>query len=317
MNMSKHKASSPLVSVVMPNFNCMTYITDALNSVWSQSFKDLEVIVVDDGSTDGSREWLAGQVNAHANLVLLHTDRIGPAAARNMAINKAKGKYIAFLDSDDTWMPEKLATQIAFHEAHPSLVMSFTNYARLDEANTPLGDGYSVWSHFLSHNALVEDFSFLNNAFVQLFRDNPVGTSTVVVSRESVLAVSLFDELLPSAEDIDLWLKLAAIGDVAASASVTTQYLVRAGSESSRFDDRMQALKMIKERFAKQVAAIEPAAVRHFHARLASALAQMLRTEKRFFVAFLSHCKAFVYAPSKQHFKAMMDLINLIPRPFY
>ncbi|MFC3093379.1 glycosyltransferase family 2 protein [Alteromonas sediminis] len=313
--MSICMASEPLVTVIVPNFNCMPYLPAALESVWAQTFTDLEVIVVDDGSTDGSREWLTGQACLLKDLVLLKSHRTGPAAARNLAIAHARGRYIAFLDADDTWLPNKLNAQVTFHQANPAVSMSFTNYEQVNALGKPLGDGFSCWQYFLKHNAIGDSFSLLNDAFVALFRDNPVGTSTVMATKESLRKAEGFDTALPSAEDIDLWLKLALQGEVAVSSNINTHYLVRPGSESARFDDRMLALNMINTRYLSHVKQTDPRAINHFNARLASAVAQWHRSQRQFFSAFLRHCMAFFHMPSKQHLKALLvDLSNLIPR---
>src|SRR5689334_6850738 len=110
--------ANPLVSVVIPAFNRAFILPEALDSVLAQTWKDFEVLVVDDGSTDNTEEVLEPYVARHGVRFLRQANQ-GPAAARNRGIEAARGKYVAFLDSDDLWLPIKLAVQIPRMEAQP------------------------------------------------------------------------------------------------------------------------------------------------------------------------------------------------------
>src|SRR4051794_36269759 len=118
--------ANPLVSVVIPAFNRAFILPEALDSVLAQTFKDFELIVVDDGSTDDTEEVLRPYVERRGVRFLPQANQ-GPAAARNRGIEAARGKYVAFLDSDDLWLPIKLSVQIPRMEAHPEAVMSYGN----------------------------------------------------------------------------------------------------------------------------------------------------------------------------------------------
>src|SRR5258708_31868127 len=107
---------TPLISVIVPTFNRWPLLRQALDSVLAQSFRDFELLVVDDGSTDGTVEELR---KIGSCLRLFGTARKGVAAARNLGVSQARGRYIAFLDSDDTWLPRKLERQAAFMVRHP------------------------------------------------------------------------------------------------------------------------------------------------------------------------------------------------------
>lgn len=128
-----------LVSVVMPNFNGARFIDEAIHSVLAQTYGDLELIIVDDCSTDDSRDIIAAREDRDPRIrSFYHADRTGPAAARNRAIAEARGRYIAFLDSDDLWEPSKLARQIPLHES-TDCVLSYTSYQGIDETGKALG----------------------------------------------------------------------------------------------------------------------------------------------------------------------------------
>jgi glycosyltransferase involved in cell wall biosynthesis len=124
-------SSSPLVSVVIPVFNGASFIARAVESVLAQTCTDFEIIIVDDGSTDNTQAVL-GQMAQTSAIICLHQDNAGPAQARNAGIQSAKGEYLAFLDCDDIWFPEKLEAQLAIlrGKSQPGLVHS--NYEVID-----------------------------------------------------------------------------------------------------------------------------------------------------------------------------------------
>lgn len=120
----------PSISVVIPYYNRANTLLRALNAVKNQTEQDFEIIAVDDGSTDGSFALVDRYQAEHPWLRIrnVHQHNKGPSAARNNGVGLAKGKYIAFLDSDDSWKPDKLKIQRTFMEAHPDIVMTGTNY---------------------------------------------------------------------------------------------------------------------------------------------------------------------------------------------
>lgn len=113
----------PLISGIVPVFNGERYLRETLDSMLAQTYQPLEIIVVDDGSTDGTGEVIAGYGD---NVLYLRQDNAGPAVARNLGINAAQGEFISFLDADDLWHPEKSALQMARFEAHPELDICIT-----------------------------------------------------------------------------------------------------------------------------------------------------------------------------------------------
>src|SRR5205085_7744375 len=113
----RHPLISPRFTIVVPTFNRAALLREALESVWAQELRDCELIVVDDGSTDGTREWLA--TLGDRALVLSQPNR-GPVAARNLALRHARGEYVAFLASDDRWSPWTLTTYAEVLERYVS-----------------------------------------------------------------------------------------------------------------------------------------------------------------------------------------------------
>ena len=128
-----------LVSIIMPLYNCGQYIEASIRSVLAQTYREWELLVVDDSSTDGSLQTaLALQQDDPRIRVLRQERRSGAATARNWALREARGRWIAFLDSDDQWEPAKLERQIAFMERH-DYAFSYTTYQELNEHKQPIG----------------------------------------------------------------------------------------------------------------------------------------------------------------------------------
>jgi glycosyltransferase involved in cell wall biosynthesis len=185
-----------VISVVIPTHNRAHLVRRAVASALAQTFADLEVIVVDDGSTDGTGALLASLTDPRVRALRLPR-RTGAARARNAGVAAARGEWIAFLDSDDEWTADKLARQAALAggDGAPSVVTCICAVRRGDDVrHTPAPDD------------LVAD-----DMFTHLLRWNrrPPTTSAYLVARRALLEVGGFDERLPSAQDIDLWLRLA------------------------------------------------------------------------------------------------------------
>jgi glycosyltransferase involved in cell wall biosynthesis len=126
----------PLVSVIIPVFNGARYLGEALDSVFNQSYPSLEVIVVNDGSTDQTAKIACGYPGVH----YLHQSNQGVSAARNLALDAAKGEYMAFLDADDIWKPEKLTLQLNFMLNNPDILITGSNAVNFLEPDTRLPD---------------------------------------------------------------------------------------------------------------------------------------------------------------------------------
>jgi glycosyltransferase involved in cell wall biosynthesis len=183
----------PRVSVIIPTYNRAALVQDAVAAVLAQTYRDFELLVVDDGSTDGTREVLAawgGEIR-----VLRLPARRGVSGARNAGIVAARGEWLAFLDSDDLWLPEKLARQMAFVQAHPQFLLSQTEETwvrrgvRVNPPRTHKKEGGRI--------------------FLRSLERCLVSPSAVVLHRGLLDAHGGFDEDLPAAEDYDLWLRLS------------------------------------------------------------------------------------------------------------
>ena len=181
------------VSVVIPTFNRARRVRRAIASVLSQTHTDVEIIVVDDGSTDGTGRSLASfgrRIEYRA-----HSANRGVSTARNTGINAARHPLLAFLDSDDYWLPEKLAAQVDFHEEHPDAVASQTE---------------EIW---IRGGRRVNPGRRHRKPSGDIFEPSLelclVSPSAVMIRRQILEDVGLFDESLPACEDYDLWLRIA------------------------------------------------------------------------------------------------------------
>ncbi|MCB1772203.1 MAG: glycosyltransferase family 2 protein [Gammaproteobacteria bacterium] len=292
-------AAVPTVSVVVPTFNCLDYLPHALASVLGQGLEAIEVVVIDDGSTDGSWPWLQQAAETEPRLRVLRTSHLGPAGARNLGIDRARGQLVAFIDADDVWMPGKLERQLRFHRQYPTMTLSFGNYRQVDESSNELGAGFDAWQHFRRIAYSESGYRLLPRAAAVLFAENPVGTSTAMVRRDVLQRIGGFDESLPSAEDWDLWLRLAAQGSVGFTDAPSATYRVRVGSETSKSDARFAALDIIYDRYAAMAAA-DPVAPRIARARFAAARAQHHREHGQYARSLVEHLRAFTIHPSRR-----------------
>jgi glycosyltransferase involved in cell wall biosynthesis len=189
----------PLVSAIIPCHNSAATIERALDSALSQTFSELEIIVVDDASTDATPSILRSR-RANPRLRLIALDRnLGPAGARNRGVEAARGKYIAFLDSDDEWLPEKIALQFAAMEANRAATLCGCDAVWVypdgsTEHSTASSTGQLAWK------------ALLRSSFVQ--------TPSVMAPRAVLEKLGGFNPALLVGEDQDLWIRLALAGEV-------------------------------------------------------------------------------------------------------
>jgi glycosyltransferase involved in cell wall biosynthesis len=180
------------VSVVIPTFNRGWCLGEAVDSVLGQRWSDYELIVVDDGSTDETTELLASY--GRRIRVLRQANR-GVSAARNLGIRASAGRLVAFLDSDDLWLPQKLAAQVAYFEEHPDALICQTEELWVRK-------GVRV-------NPGLRHRKAAGMIFERSLELCLVSPSAAMVRRELFDQVGLFDERLPACEDYDLWLRIS------------------------------------------------------------------------------------------------------------
>lgn len=193
-------------SVIIPLYNAEKYIERTIKSVISQTYDDIEIIIVDDESPDRSVK--VCEQFTDSRIKIIHQKNRGLAGARNTGIRHAKGDYIAFIDADDIWLPEKLARHIAHLESHPDVGVSFSRSAFIDEADKPLGI-YQITE--------LQDITALD-----IFCRSPIGNGSAAVFKKSVfedikfqdniygyVEDYYFDDTFTLSEDIECWVRIA------------------------------------------------------------------------------------------------------------
>lgn len=221
--------SFPLVSVVMPTYNGEKFLDKALMSVFAQTYKNYEVIVVDDDSQIPQTEAICRKYGDRIKYVKIR--HAGQSAARNAGIRNSRGEYIAFLDDDDLWMSEKLEKQITFYETlkakgiHPGLI--YTGHRIIDESGVP----FSSYLYKCEGNQLR----------TLLFLDF-IGTPSSVMTTRSVLDdVGFFDESMTTSEDFELWLRIARKYPIYSVNEILIGYRDRLGSVSKSAEKKSKA----------------------------------------------------------------------------
>lgn len=240
--------SPPLVSVIIPTHNRAIRVSRAIDSALAQTHTTVEVIVIDDGSTDDTEEWVGARYGDDPRVRYLKRPNGGPAAARNTGLEAASGAYIAFLDSDDEWLPWKLEFQLGCLQHSPSAGMTWTDMAAVDADGVPVADRYlrRMYRHY-SEIRLTDAFDsslivpagmapgspsarvWLGRIFPMMLGGNLVHTSTALLTASRAAAVGGFDESLrTTGEDFDYHLRTCAAGPVAFADVPTTVYRVGA-----------------------------------------------------------------------------------------
>ena len=197
----------PLISIIMPTFNRPAWLQAAIQSVFAQTLEDWELIVADDGSDEPTRDCLralAADPGRQVRVLFL-THSGNPPAVRNIALSEARGEYIAFLDSDDLWLPRKLEMQIASLGEHPAREWSYTRSLMVDGAGRPLEGGRALRYPASKDGWIAESL---------LRGEAAVTQSSVVARREAVARVGGYPEDLPICGDYELYLRLALQSEI-------------------------------------------------------------------------------------------------------
>jgi glycosyltransferase involved in cell wall biosynthesis len=209
----------PRVSVIIPSYNCARYLGRAIDSVCEQTYKDYEIVLVDDGSTDDTKD-VAMQYGG--KVTYLYQQNQGLSAARNQGISKASGELLAYLDADDAWYPEKLERQVAFLDAHPECGMVHSEMSIINEQDEVL----HVRFYEETKRAVPQGY-----CLPQLLLRCHIQPVTVVERRNVFDLVGGFEKQLLVAQDYLHWIMIAAEGQaVGYLAEPLGKYRWRAGS---------------------------------------------------------------------------------------
>lgn len=227
-------AKDDLVSVVIASYNMGQYLPQAVESVLSQSYDNVEVQIVDDGSTDDTarivQQWLEDErVRVYAQ------PNAGQARAKNQAVALSRGRFVAFLDADDVWLPGKLQRQMDLFRGRPELGVVYSDYQCIDGEGRPLQKGVTRMRRgWVSGPLLVENF---------------IAYSAGVVRRECLERHGCFDETLGMGIDYDLWLRLSAHYQFDFVPEPTVRYRIWAGQMSRNYRKRYQSAIRIMQGF--------------------------------------------------------------------
>lgn len=233
------KVRTPMcnVSIIIPTYNCAQYISETIDSALAQTYRDFEIIVVDDGSTDNTKEVLK---KYGSQIKLIYQENRGVSAARNIGISRSEGQYVAFLDADDIWLPNKLKAQVEIMNANPDVGLIFTDGVKIDEkpgatlkpkdwraiSNDPEGFWCKIGKAPINDGIILK-----GNYFKDLLLGNLVFfTSAVLIRKECFENIGYLDEELLSSEDYDLWLRMAYKYPLLYLNSVTSHYRERIDS---------------------------------------------------------------------------------------
>lgn len=232
---AERAGGAPLVSVVIPAYNHAAVIPLTLDSVFAQDFHDYEVIVVNDGSPDDTAAVLAPQV-ASGHIRYLEQSNRGQAVARNRGIAAARGKYIALLDDDDLWPPEKLSWQVAALEAHPAAEL-VVGQAELIDMN----------GHHTGMEPLAEAITFES-----LFEaSHLLSPGQTLIRRTALRSVGGFDPAIRGAEDWDLWIRLARRAPFLVNRRTALRYRRHPGNYQHHMDRMLAAgLRVVRKNIA-------------------------------------------------------------------
>lgn len=194
------------VSVIIPTYNRANFVTKAIDSVLAQTFADYEIIVIDDGSTDNTKEVLDPY---RGKIQYIHQENSGVSAARNAGIRMARGNWVAFLDSDDEWMPEYLECQMQRAKEEPKICMHMTNQIQIKISGEKINT-------FEEKNILNKfektPYIIIERPFVFVIRHLMATLQPTVICRNSLLSTGLFNEDLTIYEDMDLIARMSLKG---------------------------------------------------------------------------------------------------------
>jgi glycosyltransferase involved in cell wall biosynthesis len=248
-------ADQILVSVIIPAYNAAGTIARALDSVRAQAGVGAEVVVINDASSDRTTDVVRAAIAPGENIRLLELAKnSGASAARNAGIRVARGRYLAFLDADDIWLPDKLRRQVAAIGADPAITLVSCNSQMTSAAGLPLKEGHV-------NRPPVQGA----DAWKTLLVYNFVPTPTVLTHTALVRELGGFDESLAVGEDLDLWIKLAVRGKVAVLPEILINYYDLNNSLMKRHGGQAGTIvvPMLERHIREQAAKLSRAEIRY------------------------------------------------------
>ncbi|MEZ5361550.1 MAG: glycosyltransferase [Bryobacterales bacterium] len=231
---------TPRVSIIVPTYNRRAFLADALESIWAQTYQDFEVIVVDDGSTDDTREYLEGL--REPRLRSLFRPHAGVCEAANAGLRAARGELVARLDSDDTWLPDMLEVEIAALDARPDAGLVYARAQFVDAKGNPKGRTTGM------------PLRFPGDSLRSMLYEDCTTQCTIVARRKALEVIGLYDSDLATSEDWDLWLRFARRHTFVFLDRVTAHYRMHEGNSTSnrnrlRFATMLETRRKVLDKF--------------------------------------------------------------------
>ena len=221
------------VSILIPAYNALAYLPETLESVLQQTFTDFEVLIINDGSSDGIVQW-ASQI-ADSRIKLISQVNQGVSVARNTGIEQARGEYVAFLDADDLWEPTKLEKQVRCFENEPAVGLVYTWAALIDSLGKPTGRIFA---------SNVE-----GNVWKQIVVDDMISNgSSPMIRRSCFETVGVFDPNTSNSADRDMWTRIAARYPFKVIKEPLTLYRIHSNSMSRKRQEAIQDLRRVIEK---------------------------------------------------------------------
>lgn len=235
------------VTVIIPTYNCAEFVTDAVHSVLAQTYKNYEILVIDDGSTDNTRKVLSSYIE-RCLIKYICQENKGLACARNTGIKNASGDFIALLDADDLWLPYKLEVQMPAFQLSPKIGIVHADRCKFMDSGEffrPIRENFS--DEFIKrHSGDLFEACFLREIFISC--------PTAVIRKECFDKVGLFDENLAKLgfEDSEMWLRILRHYEAYHVNKAVALYRVRPNSMSKNRKKMIEAHKYLVEKISKQ-----------------------------------------------------------------
>ena len=212
----------PKISVIIPSYNSAHCLPDAIDSILAQDYQNLEILVVDDGSTDNTKDVINSYINSvkknrSCRILYVYKENGGVSSARNVGIENARGEYIAFLDADDTLLENSISQRVAFMEENQEVGIVFTNYYIFANEDKSLSEHKIAYDEIFLTNLKSNsehncgDNYIMNKSFYPnflSFRPFPIWTGTVMIRKTILDSVGIFREDISSGEDRDYWMRI-------------------------------------------------------------------------------------------------------------
>jgi glycosyltransferase involved in cell wall biosynthesis len=279
------ESTGDLVSVIIATYNMGHYLPLAVQSVLDQEYPDVEVQIVDDGSTDDTPA-VARLWEGHPRVRVHRQTNGGQARAKNQGIALSRGRFVAFLDADDVWLPTKLARQMLLFRGRPGLGVVYSDFERMDADGGPLPKG-----PVRMHRGRISG---------PLLVDNFISFPSAVVRRECLERHGLFDETLGMGIDFDLWLRLSAHYEFDFVPEATVRYRIWSGQMSKNYRQRYEAgIRIMQNFIASNPGAVDRAALGRAWAHTYTGRGNsILWHEKNRSAAFRDYLRALSFRPA-------------------